>query len=167
MLYGDSGSGKSSLVNAGLMDAAQDKGFQPERVRVQPTADQEFVVERIAVDDAATSYLPSIFATADDTAQHIVLSADAFAELLRSGTSATRTLLVFDQFEELVTLFEEAGQRRLQQRIVDLLIELVRSEVLPVKVLFVFREDYLARVKQLLDAVPELVDQALRLTPPS
>ena len=34
------------------------------------------------------------------------------------------------------------------------------------KLLFAFREDYLGRVKQLLAARPELVDQALRLGPP-
>jgi putative ribosome biogenesis GTPase RsgA len=31
MLYGDSGAGKSSLINAGLIPAAIRKGFQPER----------------------------------------------------------------------------------------------------------------------------------------
>src|SRR5262249_30917003 len=88
MLYGESGSGKSSLVNAALMDAAQAKGFQPERVRVQPTEDQEFVVERIAVDDAATSFLPSVFAGVNDTEQHTVLSADVFVERLRAGCAS-------------------------------------------------------------------------------
>ena len=36
MLYGDSGSGKSSLINAGLIPEAIRQGFQPERLRVQP-----------------------------------------------------------------------------------------------------------------------------------
>ena len=165
MLYGDSGSGKSSLINAGLMEAAQRKGFQPERIRVQPTEGQELVVERIAHDEAGTSYLPSIFAS-HATSEHVVLSTEAFAERLRHADASTRPLLIFDQFEELATLFEAAGKQSLQQRVVELLIGLVRSEDLPVKVLVVFREDYLARVKQLLAAVPELVDQALRLTPP-
>jgi len=40
-------------------------------------------------------------------------------------------------------------------------------EPLAVKLLFAFREDYLGRVKQLLAARPELVDQALRLGPPA
>jgi WD40 repeat protein len=53
-----------------------------------------------------------------------------------------------------------------QQRIVDLLVRLLRAPV-PVKVLLAFREDYLGRVKQLLSACPELVDQALRLGPPA
>jgi WD40 repeat protein len=147
------------------MDAAQRKTFQPERVRVQPVADQELVVERIARDDDGTSQLPSVFA-AGDTAEHVVLSADAFAARLRTADPSTRPLLLFDQFEELITLFEAARAPELQRRVVELLIALVRSEDLPVKILLVFREDYLARVKQLLEAVPELVDQALRLTPP-
>src|SRR5215216_4862435 len=109
MLYGDSGAGKSSLINAGLFDAARLKGFQPERIRVQPRSEQELVVERVALDEAGTAYLPSLFETEDDAAPHVVLSADAFAERLRVGSLAARPLLVFDQFEELVTLFEETG----------------------------------------------------------
>ena len=36
MLYGDSGAGKSSLINAGLLPEATRLGFHPERLRVQP-----------------------------------------------------------------------------------------------------------------------------------
>ena len=47
--YGESGVGKSSLINAGLIPALRDEGFAPERVRVQPFAEKELVVERIAL----------------------------------------------------------------------------------------------------------------------
>ncbi len=40
LLYGDSGSGKSSLVNAGLIPEAIRLGFEPERLRVQPRESQ-------------------------------------------------------------------------------------------------------------------------------
>src|SRR5215204_2575572 len=43
MLYGGSGAGRSSLINAGLFPAAVQMGFQPERVRVQPRAGEELV----------------------------------------------------------------------------------------------------------------------------
>src|SRR6476660_6083634 len=52
--YGDSGAGKSSLINAGLIPALRDEGFAPERVRVQPIAGQELVIERIALTDEGT-----------------------------------------------------------------------------------------------------------------
>jgi WD40 repeat protein len=164
MLYGASGSGKSSLVNAGLFPAAIRKGFQLERVRVQPQQEAELVVERIAADEQG-SLLPSLFAP-DDSAPRIVLSTEAFRERLRVGSAACRPLVVFDQFEEVVTLFEEPGGRDVQRRIAALLVALLHDEVLPVKLLFSFREDYLAAVKDLLAAAPELVDQALRLSPP-
>jgi WD40 repeat protein len=166
MLYGDSGAGKSSLINAGLLAGASQKGLQPELVRVQPVAEQELVIERIAVDDQGERLLPSIFASEDGAGPHVVLPPATFAERLRSGRGSARPLLVFDQFEELVTLFEQPEQRALQQAIVDMLVGIVQNDVLPVKVLLSFREDYLARVKQLLQQIPELVDQALRLTPP-
>jgi WD40 repeat protein len=167
MLYGDSGAGKSSLVNAGLIPAAIAKGFQPERVRVQPRAGEELVVERIAVEEDGAVCLPSLFAPDNGGgAARVVLSTAAFHERLRAGCLTCRPLLIFDQFEELITLFEETGEHEAQRNIAGLLVALLRDETLPVKLIFSFREDYLAKVKQVLDAVPELVDQALRLTPP-
>ncbi|MEA2233112.1 MAG: hypothetical protein QOD83_2928 [Solirubrobacteraceae bacterium] len=46
-----------------------------------------------------------------------------------------------------------------------MIVRLLREQ-LPLKLLFAFREDHLGRVKQLLAARPELIDQALRLGPP-
>src|SRR5947209_17297213 len=65
--YGESGAGKSSLINAGLIPALRVEGFAPERVRVQPIAGQELVVERIAMTDEGTPpFLPSRFAASAD-----------------------------------------------------------------------------------------------------
>lgn len=149
MLYGETGAGKSSLINAGLLPRALELGFHPERVRVQPRAGEAFVVEPLGGDDAGRT----------------VLSTAELEQRVEAACALQRPLLVFDQFEELVTLFEggpEAGA--LREQIVELLVRLLRSP-LPVKLLFVFREDYLGKVKELLRACPELVDQALQLAP--
>jgi WD40 repeat protein len=166
MLYGDSGDGKSSLINAGLLPEVMELGFRPERVRVQPRTDEELVVERIATADDDSERLPSLLAAGDDESARVVLSTEAFEQRVHDACATERPLLVFDQFEEILTLFEEPGAEEVQQRIVDLLVRLLRAP-LPVKVLLAFREDYLGRVKQLLSACPELVDQALRLGPPA
>jgi WD40 repeat protein len=138
----------------------------PERVRVQPRPGEEIVVERIPVDEEGEPYLPSSLVPAGDSAPLHVLSCDDFAQKVREAAASSRPLLVFDQFEELVTLFDGVEGQRSQHCIVEMLSELLRND-LPVKLLFVFRDDYLARIKPLLAAAPELVDQALSLQPPS
>ena len=83
-------------------------------------------------------------------------------------------LLIFDQFEEFVTLFEEAPDNRekfaeaaqAQNALLEFFRDLLRDETLPVKLLFVFREDYLAKLSRLFALVPNLRDQHVRLTFP-
>jgi WD40 repeat protein len=164
MLHGASGTGKSSLVNAGLLPRAVQHGFQPERVRVQPRRGGELVVERIAASDGDDAWLPSLLAGEDERSSRVVLSTEAFEQRVEEACAQQRTLLVFDQFEELCTLFETRDDCATRERILDLVARLMRGP-LPVKLLFVFRDDYLGRVKQLLAASPELVDHALRLSP--
>jgi DNA-binding beta-propeller fold protein YncE len=172
MLYGGSGSGKSSLINAGLLPGATRLGFHPERLRVQPRSGEELVIERITTADDDTELLPSLLAPGDESSPRIVLSTQSFEERLRAACQNHRPLLIFDQFEEILTLFEQSGGEDAQQRLVKLIVALLHEplppdEPLPVKLLFAFREDYLGKVKQLLEACPELVDQALRLAPPA
>jgi WD40 repeat protein len=164
MLYGDSGAGKSSLVNAGLIPEALALGFEPERLRVQPRAGEELVVQRIPTADEGV--LPSLLAHGEDASVRTVLSIAAFEARLGDACVEHRPLLIFDQFEEIVTLFDEPGLREPQHGLVELFVRLLHG-TLPVKLLFSFREDYLGRVRELLAACPELVDQALRIAPPS
>ena len=165
-LYGDSGNGKSSLVNAGLLPQARRLGFEPVRVRVQPRAGEELVIEQIAISDDGNDVLPCVLVPDDDGSSRIVLSIAEFEERVRAASQEHRPLIVFDQFEEILTLFEDENAAASRHTLAEMIIRLLR-EPLPIKLLFAFREDYLGRVKQLLAARPELVDQALRLGPPS
>ena len=165
-MYGDSGSGKSSLVNAGLIPEILAQSFQPERLRVQPRDGEELVVERIATADDDGEVLPSVLGPDADPSARTVLSVEAFDERVRAACKEHRPLLIFDQFEEFVTLFEEAGAHLAQERLTRLLVAILQGS-LPVKVVFSFREDYLGKVKERLSACPELVDQALRIAPPT
>ena len=163
LLYGASGDGKSSLINAGLLPAVARRDLRPERVRVQPRHGEELVVERIATTEDEGEQLPSLLAPEGDDSPRVVMSVQDFEERVREACRSQRPLLVFDQFEEIITLFEQqedAGD--VQHDIVEMLVRLLR-EPLAVKLVFVFREDYLSKVKHVLAAVPELVDQALRL----
>lgn len=292
LLYGDSGCGKSSLINAGFIPLALREDFAPHHLRLHPEyRGQEFVVERILEDSASDSpFLPSIFGGGEggqtlglsasdlkrklmpfrtmdlservasslrppanqlsryiagrlDPATIELLGADdalqrpspelkqSISELLRrlladpdlcaaqniTGLRLSRQtrrligkaqrtdrterflnycaalnqrlleeafpqpqpplpqipLLIFDQFEELITLFEiEPKGKRLREllevqgAIIGTLAELIYDEALTIKILLVFREDYLAKLDKLFRLCPDLPDRYLRLTPP-
>ena len=172
LLYSESGVGKSSLVNAGLIPRAMAEGYHPERLRVQPRRGEEIIVERLLVETGGKARcLPSLFAGTKQE-EDVALSLDEFMETLRQKASLARPLLIFDQFEEWITLFEEghsehsAGElRQMQQAIMEALVSLLNDKKLPVKLLVALREDYLAQLTPLFERCPTLVDQYLRLTP--
>ena len=175
MLYGSSGVGKSSLINAGLVPALINESFVPERIRVQPRRGEEIVIERISQTDAIEKrFLPSNFAGDRNKSQRIVFSVHTFEQKLCRVNKKGYPLLIFDQFEEFVTLFEEAQRGNnlnsaleIQNSILKVIINLLRDHTLAVKLLFVFREDYLAKLTKLFALHPDLQDQYLRLTPPT
>lgn len=188
LLYGDSGSGKSSLVNAGLLPAGANENLVAHRLRIQPWRGREIKLERIPTEsDFRPPYLPSIFVEegsprAKDLNVEISLADfyDSLTKLKKTPTGTSRPLLIFDQFEEFITLFEQAlhgGESaeakaaqqeapQVQQAILETLTRLIEDENLPVKILFVFREEYLAKLNLLFKACPELLDHYVRLLPP-
>jgi hypothetical protein len=183
LLYGDSGSGKSSLINAGLIPEAIKENLYAHRLRVQPRRGREIKVERISTEtDDGPPYLPSeLVDTPNDNALSFEISLEDFYKQLdrlrHKRVDEPRPLLIFDQFEEFITLFEEAAPSggavpskdspsTIQGNILSVLTSILHDESLPVKLLFVFREEYLAKLNILFKAAPELLDQYVRLLPP-
>jgi len=174
MLFGDSGVGKSSLINAGLLPEILGEALLPERVRVQPVPGREFVVERVSLNEAGEPpFLPSRFAGDHELCARVEVPADGLVSLIAHAHPGGPGLLILDQFEELVTLFEEAPDTRERLRagmetqgaIIKTITGLLLDGELPVKCLFVFREDYLAKLSKVLQRVPGLREQAMRLEP--
>jgi hypothetical protein len=175
LVYGDSGVGKSSLINAGFIPRALEYGFLPERLRVQPHPGEEIIIERISVGpDDRGPFLPSGLVDPSERAGRPTLSVAAFLERVAAYRRNVRPVFIFDQFEELYTLFEEAPRssaavaaaRAAQEQILDALAAVLNNHSLPVKLVFSFREDYLAKLARLFERSPGLIDQFLRLTAP-
>lgn len=173
LLGGGSGVGKSSLVNAGFLPAILREDYLPERVRVRPQPNGEFQVERIPLGEAnQPPYLPSRFISESLKESLVALSAEDFARVLSTPHLAGPPLLIFDQFEELITLFDEtpdtpqkrAAATTAQSLIVHTLAEFVRDPATLVKFLFVFREDYYLKLgSKFFDRLPGLREQGMYL----
>jgi tetratricopeptide (TPR) repeat protein len=83
LLYGDSGCGKSSLVNAAFLPRMLACDFIPHLLRVQPVPDAEILVERIATSrDGRGPFLPSIFTDDDQNPERTVLTVEEFRRKL-------------------------------------------------------------------------------------
>ena len=95
LVYGQSGTGKSSLVNAGLLANAVRKGRAPERIRLYPQKDKELFLEPISLREEEPSsdrppgsaFLPSRFIDPEHSAQRVQLSCQEFLERLHQSRS--------------------------------------------------------------------------------
>nr|WP_281719845.1 FHA domain-containing protein [Nitrosomonas nitrosa] len=176
LLFGESGAGKSSIINAGLIPALKGKGFNPERLRVSPeTRDQPILVEQIEASEGRDSAaLPSIFdglhAEKASLEERTPCSIDAFLNTIREKAQEARPVLIFDQFEELFTLFESRGENgkpdesvNTQKGILRTIVTLATEERLKVKLLIIIREDWLGKLELLSKSYPQVFDHRVRL----
>jgi len=178
LLFGPSGAGKSSLLEAGLFPQLVEEGFEPNRMRVQPVPGEELVLERIGVaSPGAPPYLPSSFLLSDPNRPRVTMSArdlrdqavgwkmTSGEDAWSAGTPPRIPLIVVDQFEELVTLFAAESAHAARDAVVEALANLIEDEAIPVKLLFAFRDDYLARLDFFFRRSPYLRDRYVQLGP--
>jgi len=135
-VVGASGSGKSSLVRAGLVPALKQNGEWLVRVMTPTTRPLE------ALASALTQDVESVRATAtltDDLAGD-TRSLRLYGQRLLAKRQAGRLLLVVDQFEELFTASQDEGRR---QAFVDNLMTAVDEEPSgPMVVVLTLRADF-------------------------
>ena len=89
LIYGDSGVGKSSLINAGLLSKLIDTGkFSPELIRINPNPEGTFIIQKTKNSDDTNSFLDSIFSDS------------------KSANSDGKIILSFNEFEAKVSGFK-------------------------------------------------------------
>ena len=164
LLYAGSGAGKTSLLNAGLLPLMEQEGFD-----VLPVARvRGLIPEGVGPEDISNLYVFNILmGWTDDEMADKTLARMSLAEFLKTrehildseGFSAPR-LIIFDQFEELFTLYEQHWKQRADffHQVAEALEE---DPVL--RVLFVLREDYLAKLDPYVSLLPEQLRARYRL----
>ncbi|MFF3437840.1 BTAD domain-containing putative transcriptional regulator [Streptosporangium sp. NPDC002721] len=188
-VFGASGSGKSSLLRAGLLGAgsgehgtaesrpglimtpgehpldtladlvAKVSGGDPETLRAELSDDPGAL--NAALDTALNAALDTASDTASDTAPDT--ASDTAPDTAPRGTRETRLLLVVDQFEETFTLCADDGERR---RFVEALLGMALGADRRAVVVLGVRADFLAHLTQHPGLVEALGGEAQLLVGP-
>lgn len=176
VLFGKSGLGKSSLLQAGLFPKLRSKTMLPIPVRLNlPISNPRKLVEN-AIEDAITKNRNIEFTPGNgQTLWEFFKTAMFWQEDL-----ALTPVLVFDQFEEIFTLQKDEARRafaselgnlangtpptRVRDQLADGTIKL--SDIPPnVKIILSLREDYLGSLQELSRFVLGIFDCRVRLDP--
>lgn len=152
-VVGPSGSGKSSIVRAGVLPRLRaDGAFVTTMVPgLRPLAELEIALSRIAAVELA------------DAADEVVSTTDGLARLVRRvlPTPGADLVLVVDQFEELFIL-SDPTERDL---FLTALASVVADHDAPVRVVLTLRADFLASVLTHATAGPLIRDRSVMVGP--
>lgn len=125
LLYAPSGSGKSSLISAGLVPAMRKKGFQVSQERLNTLA-------------------------LGDERAHVDSLCEAIRQSAHQSSAEQPSLLVLDQFEEIIVAVTYAELRTLSETVYSAMAENPMA-----RVVISFREEYLARADALFNKATE------------
>jgi WD40 repeat protein len=146
LVYGESGTGKSSLVNCGLINKLSDSEQLPVYIR---RSDNMLESLSSAIQVLLQEYLP-----------HQFLTAIMFKKALREICQDTKKQLVFifDQFEELFIF----GSNEEKQSLVQVLKVVVESDI-DCRFIFIIREEYFSNVAEFEKYIPHFLSNRMRI----
>lgn len=148
-VYGPSGSGKTSLVRCGLANRFRGIDWLPLFIRRGENINQ-------SLKDAVEKKLERLKVDENNLGQSIE---SLFSRFLRP------VYLIFDQFEELFILGDR-DEKKERQPFYETIADLLDSE-LPLRILFIMREDYFGHLNKFEQFIPELYHRKLRVEPMS
>lgn len=171
-VVGNSGSGKSSLVLAGLIPKLKAAYLVNDRDQWLITI---FKPGESPLYNLALTLLTKLSKNSSDAAVQTLLQkieedgADAITELLRTRINETRTniLIVVDQFEELFRFAmntTNADNKNKAITFVNILLALSRNEALPIYTILTMRSDFIGDCSQFL-GLPEALNESQYLVP--
>jgi dsDNA-binding SOS-regulon protein len=162
LVYGASGTGKTSLINCGLSNRFETHDWLPIRVRrglnINESLEKALKMqlgERKIIE--SLNWLDSDF---EDDPSEIHAAPNIWQDLFRRlyARFFRPIYLIFDQFEELYVLGEREEQILFAQTLQDIL-----RIPQPIKILISMREEYLGHLYELERLIPDLLRKKLRV----
>ena len=175
VLYGKSGLGKTSLLQAGIYPRLREDNFLPLKIRLNDQKQKPLDLFFQSIDEQCQND------DIDYTSGERTSLWEFFKTVLfLRGESLQLPVLVIDQFEELFTLQDDSRRAVIAQELADLtstrLPEKIRakrrageqlaySDRPPeVKIILVLREDYYGILQELIGPIPTILEQRYWLT---
>ena len=146
LVYGESGTGKSSLINCGLINKLSANEHLPIYIRRS--------------DNILESLSEAIQILLKESIPHQLLTALLFKKALReiSDDFHKHLIFVFDQFEELFIF----GTKEEKQSLVQVLKVLVESDI-DCRFIFIVREEYFSNVAEFEKHIPNFLSNRMRI----
>jgi hypothetical protein len=170
LLYGASGTGKTSLIQCGLASKFQKHDWLEVFVRRHKNLNESLQKSLITVggknevskaETEDLDWLNDLMGGGDETTLAIRKESETQVFLKNIYLKHFRPIyLIFDQFEELFIL----GSKEEQAQFIRTVQEILKVEQ-PVKLIFSIREEYLGSLYEFERAVPELFRKKLRIDP--
>ncbi len=189
VLFGQSGLGKSSLLNAGVFPNLRRAGYLPVYLRLSLEATAPELIEQVwhALICACVDHEVSATPPQPDDSFWQYLHRPSTRFLNPHGRPVV-PVLAFDQFEEIFTLGRQTPEQTARTRVLlQQLGELIENRLPPaleneltkhpermdefdllrqnVKIVFTFREDYLAEFEGLKTLIRPIMQNRMRLAP--
>ncbi|TAE48391.1 MAG: ATP-binding protein, partial [Bacteroidetes bacterium] len=148
LLYGASGTGKTSLVQCGLGNLLHDSDWLPLFVRRGRDLNASLTQALVQALDPENPQDRQAFAALETEEKIRMVYRDHYRPVF----------LIFDQFEELLILGQEAEKQRFYEDMRRLM-----ESSLQVKVVIIIREEWIAWLNAFEKVVPKLFDNRLRI----
>jgi hypothetical protein len=177
VLFSPSGSGKTSLINAGVRPALEELGYKTIYVRLEsdPIPSVKNAVTQAlglpvaqSVDDDLHAFLQR--AVRDQSSATSIPHGRSQHQASSNKQRATSdqqqaTVIFIDQFEEFFIVFE--NQPELRQQFIEQVAKIKYDDQLPVFLVLSLREDYFANLHEFRQAIPSIFQNNanLRLEP--
>jgi hypothetical protein len=156
LVYGASGTGKTSLIQCGL--AGRFKSYDWQAITIRRGSNINITFEKLLSDacvgESAEDELPAEKKSLNQSDRIISLIKTVYVN------SYKPVYLIFDQFEELYIL----GSKKEQEAFIETIQSVLKAS-LPLKMIFSIREEYLGHLFEFERAVPELLRKKLRVEP--
>lgn len=174
VVFGKSGMGKTSLINAGVAESLRQRGYFPMTVRL---SDQKHGPLRAVFEGARLAARAAGVELTDGgetSAWHFFKTLEVWSDT----EDLLRPVLIIDQFEEIFTLHSPTAR----QELISHLAELVRGRTVgsrggndlgsgldmgppDLKIVLALREDSLADLEELAHDIPTILHHRFRLGP--